>query len=227
VEDAFGEVPDRLELTEAGIPFSVATRRSQKTGWFFDQRANRDRLAPYVAGARCLDLFAYAGAWGLRAARYGAEAVTCVDAGEQAVADLERNVTGSGLGGAVRSVRADAFDYLAQALADGERYDVVILDPPAFAKRRKDVKPAAKAYRRLNELALRLIDRGGFLVTCSCSFHLAEAVLADTVRTAAKRVGCELQRLERLQQAPDHPVHPAIPETEYLKGAVYHVTEAA
>ena len=224
VAPAFGDVPERLAFTEGGIPFSVDARRSQKTGWFFDQQANRDRMARYVGGARVLDLFCYGGGWGIRAAVNDAEHVTCVDSGEQAIADTERNVEANGLGERVRIVRSDAFRFLEQALAEGDRFDVIVVDPPAFAKRRKDVKPALQAYRRVNEYALRLLERDGLLVTCSCSQHVREDAFGDVVLRASRHVDRHLQRLERLQQSPDHPVHPAIPETDYLKGAIYRVT---
>ncbi|MEM9301790.1 MAG: class I SAM-dependent rRNA methyltransferase [Pseudomonadota bacterium] len=221
---AFGEQPERLSLTEGGVPFSVAAGKSQKTGWFFDQRANRDLLAPYVKGRRVLDLFCYAGGWGVRAALAGASAVTFVDSGEQAIADVAENVATNGIEARAQILRDDAFRYLEAALADGERFDVVIVDPPAFAKRRKDVKNALNAYRRVNELALRLLDRDGFLVTCSCSHHVRADRFLDTVLKAGRHVDRQLQRVTLLQQAPDHPVHPAIPETEYLKGAIFRST---
>ena len=219
-----GDMPERLQVRESGTAFSIAAGEAQKTGWFYDQRANRDRCMRYVSGRRVLDLFAYVGAWGLRAAVNGAEAVTCVDSGAQAIADMESNARGLGLTDAVRLIRSDVFQYLEQALADGERFDVVIVDPPAFAKRKKDAKAAIQAYRKLNEMALRLLDRDGILATCSCSYHLRQDVFFDVVNQAARHVDRNLQLLERLQQAPDHPVHPAIPETDYLKGGIFRST---
>lgn len=224
VETAHGDPPARLTVTESGVPFSVDTAGAQKTGWFFDQRANRDRFVAYVAGRRVLDLFAYAGAWGLRAAVAGAGEVTCVDAGAQAIADMEVNARGLGVPDQVRLVRSDAFQFLEQALDEGQRYDVVVLDPPAFAKRKKDAKAAIAAYRKLNEHALRLLDRDGILVSCSCSYHMRHEVFFDVIRQAGRHIDRHLQLLERLQQSPDHPVHPAIPETDYLKGGIFRST---
>lgn len=224
VDVAFGELPDRLEVMEGDMRFTVATTESQKTGWFFDQRSNRDRFLRYVPKRRVLDLFAYAGGWGLRAAAAGASEVTCVDSGAQAVADIEANVRDNALAERVRIIRADAFQFLEQAIEDGERYDVVVLDPPAFAKRKKDAKAAISAYKRLNELALRILDRDGILVTCSCSYHMRSDVFMDVVHQAGRHIDRHLQRLETLQQSPDHPIHPAIPETAYLKGAIFRST---
>ena len=224
VEVAFGTAPERLEIIEGEVSFTVDAAASQKTGWFYDQRANRDRYVHYVRDRSVLDLFSYAGGWGLRAAAAGARAVTCVDSAAQAIADIETNARANRLLDRTRIVRADAFQFLEQAIADGERYDVVVLDPPAFAKRRKDAKAAISAYRRLNELALRLLERDGILVTCSCSWHLRTEVFLDVVHQAGRHVDRHLQRLETLGQAPDHPVHPAIPETDYLKGAIYRST---
>ena len=219
-----GDMPERLRVEESGTIFSIAAGEAQKTGWFYDQRANRDRFIRYVSGKRVLDLFAYVGAWGLRAGVNGGQAITCVDSGAQAIADMEYNARELGLLESVRLVRSDVFQFLEQTLAEGERFDVVVLDPPAFAKRKKDAKAAIQAYRKLNEMALRLLDRDGILVTCSCSYHMRQDVFFDVVHQAARHVDRNLQLLERLQQAPDHPVHPAIPETDYLKGGVFRST---
>ncbi len=223
---AFGDVPSPLIVREGGLEFALDPIGGQKTGWFYDQRANRDALAQFVKGARVLDLFSYLGAWGLRAAAMGAKEVVCVDASAPAVAMIEKNARRNGLQQRVRAERADAFDYL-KALREGrEHFDVVILDPPAFVKRKKDFKEGALAYRRLNELAMQVLSRDGVLVTCSCSYHMPREALLQGIQQGARHLDRNVQVLMSLQQAPDHPLHPAIPETEYLKGFVCRVVPA-
>ncbi|HEU4856446.1 MAG TPA: class I SAM-dependent rRNA methyltransferase [Rhodanobacteraceae bacterium] len=226
VKVAFGEPPDTLQVREGGVEFVLDATGGQKTGWFYDQRANRDALAPLVQGKRVLDMFAYLGAWGLRAAAMGAQEVVCVDASAAAVERAGENAARNGLADRVRVARADAFDYLKDLRERREHFDVVILDPPAFVKRRKDLKEGALAYRRINELAMQVLARDGILVTCSCSYHMPRAGLLDAVQKGARHLDRNVQVLQQLQQAPDHPVHPAIPETDYLKGFVCRVLPA-
>jgi 23S rRNA (cytosine1962-C5)-methyltransferase len=226
VEFGFGEHAGPLRVREGGLDFEVDAIGGQKTGWFFDQHANRDRLAPYVRGARVLDLFSYVGAWGLRAAGFGATEVTCVDASKAAVEAVRRNAALNGREGLVSAVEADAFEFLKAARAERRRWDVVILDPPAFVKRKKDFKEGALAYRRINEMAMQVLERDGILVTCSCSHHMARTSLLDAIQAGARHLDRQVQVLEQLQQAPDHPVHAAIPETDYLKGFVARVLPA-
>lgn len=222
----FGEPPGALTVHEGGLEFSVDATGGQKTGWFYDQRANRDALAPFAAGRRVLDVFAYLGAWGLRAAAMGAREVTCVDASAPAVERIGGNATRNGLADRVRAECADAFDYLKALREAREHFDIVILDPPAFVKRRKDLKEGSLAYRRINELAMQVLARDGILVTCSCSYHMPRASLLDAVQRGARHLDRSVQVLQQLQQGPDHPVHPAIPETEYLKGFICRVLPA-
>ena len=217
VEPAFGEVPERLEVHEGGCRFEVSPLEGQKTGWFFDQAGNRDRLVPLVRGLRVLDVFSYVGAWGIRAAAAGASEVLCVDASPHAIERIDANAALNDVAARVSTLRADAFDALRELKARGERFDVVILDPPAFIKRRKDLKQGTLAYRRLNEAALPLLARDGLLVSASCSFHMERDTLLRTVQQAARHGDRYLQLLQVGQQGPDHPVHPAIPETAYLK----------
>ncbi|TAN07701.1 MAG: class I SAM-dependent rRNA methyltransferase [Rhodanobacteraceae bacterium] len=226
-EVAFGDLPDTLCVREGGLEFGLDVLAGQKTGWFYDQRSNRDALAPFVKGARVLDMFAYLGAWGLRAAALGAGAVTCVDASAAAVEWIGRNAAANGVAGKVSAERADAFEFLHAARERREHFDVVILDPPAFVKRRKDFKAGALAYRRINELAMQVLARDGILVTCSCSYHLPRPALLDAVQKGARHLERTVQVLQQLQQAPDHPIHPAIPETDYLKGFICRVLPAA
>jgi 23S rRNA (cytosine1962-C5)-methyltransferase len=226
VKVAFGELPDTLQVREGGVEFVLDATGGQKTGWFYDQRANRDALAPLVQGKRVLDMFAYLGAWGLRAAAMGAQEVVCVDASAAAVQRAGENAARNGLADRVRVARADAFDYLKDVRERREHFDVVILDPPAFVKRRKDLKEGVLAYRLINELAMQVLARDGILVTCSCSYHMPRAGLLDAVQKGARHLDRNVQVLQLLQQAPDHPVHPAIPETDYLKGFVCRVLPA-
>ena len=216
VESAGAAFPDVARVVEAGLEFRVPVRDGQKTGWFYDQSANRAALVKYVRpGARVLDVFSYVGAWGLRAARAGAADVLCVDGSAGALQFAAENADRNGH--VVRTLKGDAFEALAALGADRERFDLVIVDPPAFAKRKKDLPKAQAAYRRLNQAAIGVLAPDGVLVSCSCSHHLGVGDLQDAIAKAARGSGRRLQLLESGAQGPDHPVHPAIPETRYLK----------
>ena len=215
-----------LIVREAGLEFECDPVGGQKTGWFYDQRGNRDNLRALVKGKRVLDMFSYLGGWGIRAAAFGASEVVCVDASQPAVDAIGRNARRNGFGDTVSAVRADAFDYLKALREQRERFDVVILDPPAFVKRKKDLAEGRVAYRRLNELGMQVLERDGILITCSCSYHMPRAALLDGVQQAARHLDRQAQLLVDLQQGPDHPVHPAIAETDYLKGFILRVLPA-
>jgi len=217
IEVAHGQVPAQVEVIEGGCRFAVSPSEGQKTGWFFDQAANRDLLMPRVKDARVLDVCSYVGAWGVRAAVAGASSVTCVDASRPALAQAAANAALNGVADQVDTLCADAFDALKQLKAANEKFDVVVLDPPAFIKRKKDLKEGTLAYRRLNEAAMGLMSRDGLLVTASCSFHMERDNLLRTVQQAGRHADRHLQMLQAGQQGPDHPVHPAIAETAYLK----------
>jgi 23S rRNA (cytosine1962-C5)-methyltransferase len=222
-EVGFGEVPEEVGVIEAGLTFTAPLRSGQKTGWFYDQTANRARLARYLwAGARVLDVCSYVGAWAVTALAQGAHAATCVDSSAPALAYAQRNAAANGM--RIETVEANAFDALKDLHDRGERYDIVVLDPPAFIKRKKDIPQGQAAYRKLNQLALNLIDRDGLLVSCSCSYHLSADDLAAAIQGAARHTGRFVQILEAAGQSPDHPVHPAIPETRYLKAFFCRVT---
>jgi 23S rRNA (cytosine1962-C5)-methyltransferase len=221
VEAAFGEVPDHVEVEENGVRFRVPMGSGQKTGWFYDQAANRAAFLKYVAGKRVLDVFSYLGAWGLSAARAGAAEVVCVDSSAPALELLQASADANGL--AVATRRGDAFDVLAALREAGERFDVVVVDPPAFIKRRRDIPKGQAAYRKLNQLAMQLLPRDGILVSCSCSHHLAQDDLIGAIQQAARHVGRFVQIVEVGGHAPDHPIHPAIPETRYLKALTCRV----
>jgi 23S rRNA (cytosine1962-C5)-methyltransferase len=218
-----GAIPAEISVREQGVDFVAPLADGQKTGWFYDQAANRERLRRYLpAGARVLDVCSYVGAWAITALKGGAASATCVDSSATALDYVARNATTSGV--KVDTVKDDAFDALKALQESGARFDVVILDPPAFAKRKKDVHQAQAAYRKLNQLALPLIDRDGILISCSCSYHMPAEDLAGAIQTAARHTSRFVQVLELGGQSPDHPVHPAIPETRYLKSFFCRVT---
>ncbi|AYF89116.1 class I SAM-dependent rRNA methyltransferase [Pseudomonas sp. DY-1] len=217
VDTAFGVVPEWVALEENGVKFEAPVMEGQKTGWFYDHRMNRARLAPYVKGKRVLDLFSYIGGWGVQAAAFGASEVFCVDASGFALDGVERNATLNGVAEQVTCVEGDVFEALKELKAAEERFDVVVADPPAFIKRKKDLKNGEAAYRRLNEQAMRLLNKDGILVSASCSMHLPEDDLQNILLNSARHLDRNIQLLERGGQGPDHPVHPAIVETRYIK----------
>jgi 23S rRNA (cytosine1962-C5)-methyltransferase len=226
VEAGIGELPTSVRVLEGGVEFAVDPVRGQKTGWFYDQRANRDLLGRFVRGARVLDCFSYVGAWGIRAAALGAAEVTCLDASAQAAAQVEANAALNGRADRVTALVGDAFEVLRELRQQRRRFDVVIVDPPAFVKRRKDFPEGRMAYRRINELAMRVLADDGILVTCSCSFHMPRDAFVDAVGHGAARLARDYRVLAQLGQAPDHPILPAIPETSYLKGVIAHLPPA-
>ena len=218
-----GEMPTEIVIREQGVSFVAPLADGQKTGWFYDQAANRERLRRYLpSGARVLDVCSYVGAWAVTALKGGAGSATCVDSSALALDYVARNALANSV--QVETLKDDAFDALKALAASGAKFDVVILDPPAFAKRKKDTPQALAAYRKLNQLALPLIDRDGLLVSCSCSYHMGADDLATAIQTAARHSSRFVQILELGGQSPDHPVHPAIPETRYLKSFFCRVT---
>jgi len=216
IEAAKGGIDEYGSVVEEGLKFAMPLAAGQKTGWFFDQAANRRALRKYVrAGARVLDVFSYVGAWGICAARDGAAEVICVDSSALALELAAKNAESNGLVIATR--KGDAFAVLEGMIGERTRFDVVIVDPPAFAKRKKDLPKALAAYKRLNQLAMQLLAGDGILVSCSCSYHVSAQDLEDAIAKAARGADKHVQLLEMGGQAPDHPVHPAIAETRYLK----------
>ncbi len=217
VETALGSLPERVELEENGTRFAAPLAGRQKTGWYYDHRLNRLRMQNYVEAQRVLDVFSYIGAWGVQALQAGASQVTCVDSSEVFLELARDNAALNGRDDAIRTVAGDAFEVLKALRQDGEQYDVVVLDPPAFIKRRKDIKEGSVAYQRINRLAMQLTRPGGILVSASCSWHLKRSQLLEAMRKAAGMNGQNLQILEQGHQGPDHPVHPLMAETDYLK----------
>ena len=224
VEAVKGAFDQPALVIEDGLEFQAPLAEGQKTGWFFDQAANRRALSKYVtAGGRVLDVFSYVGAWGIRAAHHGAREVTCVDSSAAALDLAAANAQRNRVKVTIR--KGDAFDVLEEFGRQGARFDVVIVDPPAFAKRKKDLPKALAAYKRLNQLAIQVIAPEGILVSCSCSFHVSAEDLQDAIAKAARGADKHVQILEMGGQAPDHPVHPAIPETRYLKAYFCRVND--
>jgi 23S rRNA (cytosine1962-C5)-methyltransferase len=222
VETAAGQVPDVLPVEENGARFEAPVA-GQKTGWFYDHRMNRARMQAYVPGRRVLDVFSYVGGWGIQAATVGAESVLCVDASAQALEAVAHNAALNGVGPRVHTLKGDAFDVLRNLAAEGERFDVVVLDPPAFIKRKKDQKAGEEAYRRIAQLGMEVLRPEGTLISASCSFHMPREALQDAMLRASRHLKRDLQITEEGHQGPDHPVHPAIPETAYLKAFFGHV----
>lgn len=216
-EVVYGEVPEQVPLEENGVQFLAPVYEGQKTGWFYDHRMSRARLAAWVDGKSVLDVYSYIGGWGIQAAALGASEVCCLDSSARALEGVKANAGLNGLQDRVSTLRGSAPETMASLMSEGRRFEVVILDPPAFIQRRKDLKKGIAAYRRINELGLQLLEPGGLLVSASCSMHLSRADLIGAMQQAAVRSGCQLRIVEQGAQGPDHPVHPAIPETEYLK----------
>ena len=216
-EVAYGDLPQQLIIEENNTRFLINVAEGQKTGWFYDHRLNRAQFAGWSTGMRVLDLFSYAGAWGIPAAVAGAAEVTCVDSSESALALAEQSAALNGVQDKMQFVQADVFEFLKQLREQNQYYDAIVLDPPALIKRKKDFKAGFEAYRRLNHLALQVLSKQGLLVSASCSHHLSRDNLHEILRSSARHIDRHLVILASSSQGPDHPVHPALPETEYLK----------
>ena len=223
-----GEFDPRVTIRENGLPLLVDVARGQKTGYFLDQRDNRAALRRYVAGARVLDAFCHTGAFTCHALAYGARQVVAVDIQDDALAMARANVerVGQALGKAgvpVTFHQANAFDFLRQQAAEGERYDVIVLDPPAFAKNRQALEGAYRGYKEINLRAMKMLPPGGILVTCSCSYHMTRDLFEAMLLDAARDTGRRVRILERRGAAPDHPVLLGAGESDYLKCFILEV----
>lgn len=221
IEWALGRIDGPVELREGDCRFAVDPLKGQKTGWFFDQRENRLGLRRFCTGARVLDVCSYVGGWAVSALAGGAAQATCVDVSAAALTQAQRNAELNGY--TLQTRQGDALKTLKALHEEGERFDVVVVDPPALIKRKRDAKAGMNHYRSLNQWAMRLLGDGGILISCSCSHHLAATQLQDVVRQAANQQRLGLQLLSRGQQGFDHPEHPAMPETAYLKTLVSRV----
>ena len=217
----YGDVPDRVPMVENGIVYAVDVKHGQKTGFFLDQKENRAAIAPLCPGARVIDMFCHNGSFALNAAKYGAREVMGVDISEEALAVARDNARANGLDANFEA--HNCFDLL-RALSDqGEKYDLVILDPPAFTKTRQMTERALRGYKEINLRGMKLVPDGGFLVSCSCSQHVDDAAFTAMLNEAARDAKKKLRMVEFRTQAKDHPILPASPETKYLKCAILQV----
>lgn len=212
------------EIRENGIHYSVDFENGQKTGFFLDQKYNRLAAARLAPGRRVLDCFTHTGSFGLNAAKAGAAHVCSVDISAEAVEMARSNASLNGLTDRMSFRKADVFDLLPQlAQEPGEKFDYIILDPPAFTKSRKTVHSAARGYKEINLRAMKLLPRGGYLATCSCSHFMTEKLFCEMLRSAAFDANVSLRQIEARQQAPDHPILWNVPETNYLKFYLFQV----
>ncbi len=216
-EIIYGTLPEALVVEENNTLFKINVANGQKTGWFYDHRNSRAEVAKIAKNQRVLDLFSYSGGWGIPAALAGASEVTCVDSSESALSIAKESATLNNVQDKMKLVRDDVFEFLKKARENKEHYDIIILDPPALIKRKKDFKAGYEAYRRLNHLALQVLNKNGILVSASCSYHLTKANLHEILRSSARHIDRHMVFFSTVGQGADHPVHPAIPETEYLK----------
>jgi 23S rRNA (cytosine1962-C5)-methyltransferase len=216
-----GSLSGPVTIEESGVTYHVDVLEGQKTGFFFDQRENRLALKDYVRGRRTLDCFCYVGAWSLAAAKFGASDVIGLDSSDKAVALAADNAALNGL--SVKFKTADVFDELRLLGKKGERFGCIVLDPPAFVKSRSKVREALKGYKDINLRAMKLLEPGGTLVTCSCSHHIDQELFREMLIDAAYSAGRQARILEMRSQARDHPMLLAAMETQYLKCAILKV----
>ena len=216
--------PYELTVIENGLSFRVNYGEGQKTGFFLDQKYNRQAVARIAKGRRVLDCCTHTGAFALNAAKGGAESVVAVDISETAIQLARENARLNGFSAKVSFVCCDVFDYLAELEKNKRRdYDLIILDPPAFTKSRATVSAAYRGYREINARAMRILPRGGYLATCSCSHFMTASLFRNMLHDAAADAGVSLRQIEERQQAPDHPILWNVPETEYLKFCLFQV----
>lgn len=213
----------KVEICENGVHYIVDVEDGQKTGFFLDQKYNRLAIQKLCKGAKVLDCFTHTGSFALNAGIAGAQSVLGVDASETAVLQARRNASLNGLDGTVKFLCEDVFELLPELEEKGEKFDVVVLDPPAFTKSRSSVKNAIKGYREINLRAMRLVKDGGFLATCSCSHFMTYELFTQTIGQAAKNVHKRLRQVEYRTQAPDHPILWSADESYYLKFYIFQV----
>ena len=221
-----GEAFDtKVEIVENGVHYYVDVKDGQKTGFFLDQKYNRRAVAKLCKGARVLDCFTHTGSFALNAGIAGAEHVTGVDASELGVAQARENAELNGLSDRVEFICEDVFDLLPRLEKQGEKYDVVILDPPAFTKSRSSIKKAVKGYREINLRGMKLVKDGGYLATCSCSHFMDYELFTKTIGQAAQNVHKRLRQVEFRTQAPDHPILWGAGDSYYLKFYIFQVVD--
>ena len=219
------EFDTNVEIVENGVKYLVDVRDGQKTGFFLDQKYNRLAIQKLCKDARVLDCFTHTGSFALNAAIAGAKEVTGVDASELAVEQAAKNAALNGVQDRAKFICRDVFELLPELEKQGEKYDVVILDPPAFTKSRNSVKNAIKGYREINLRAMKLVKDGGFLATCSCSHFMTYELFTETIGQAARNVHKRLRQVEFRTQAPDHPILWAADESYYLKFYIFQVVD--
>jgi 23S rRNA (cytosine1962-C5)-methyltransferase len=218
-----GSFDTMVRMRENGILFDVDVENGQKTGYFLDQKENRAALKPFVKGAKVLDCFCHTGSFAVHAAAYGAAEVRGIDVSGHATEFAAGNARLNGFEDICRFETANAFDRLRELSESGEKYDVVILDPPAFAKTRSAVEGALRGYKEINLRAMKILKEGGFLVSCSCSQHVDSDMFLDIIYNAAIDAKKRVRLVEYRSQAKDHPILLAAAETEYLKCAIMQV----
>lgn len=211
------------EICENGVRYAVDFENGQKTGFFLDQKLNRLAVAKLARGRRVLDCFTHTGSFALNAALHGAEHVTAVDVSESAVEMARRNAVLNGLEGRMDFLAADVFELLPRLCEERAKYNLVILDPPAFTKSRRTIHSAERGYREINYRAMRLLPRGGYLATCSCSHFMESENFEYMLKNAAKDANVRLREVEVRKQAPDHPILWNVPETSYLKFYIFQI----
>ena len=219
------EFDTKVSIVENGVKYMVDVKDGQKTGFFLDQKYNRLAIQKLCKDARVLDCFTHTGSFALNAGIAGAREVTGVDASELAVHQAQENAKLNGLDGRVKFICEDVFELLPELEEKGEKFDVVILDPPAFTKSRNSIKNAVKGYREINLRAMKLVKDGGFLATCSCSHFMDYELFTRTIGQAAKNVHKRLRQVEYRTQAPDHPILWAADESYYLKFYIFQVCD--
>jgi 23S rRNA (cytosine1962-C5)-methyltransferase len=217
VEILWGDIPDRVEMMENGLRFQVNLRDGQKTGGFLDQKQNHLLLRDISAGKKVLDCFCYTGGWAIHAAAFGAQSVLGVDISARAVGQASSHAKLNKVSDRVRFEESDAFERLRSLHQEGERFGVIVMDPPAFVKSRKNIAEATKGYLTVNRRALELLEPGGYLITCSCSYLMGREAFCDMLIQAARLAKREVRLVETCTQAADHPVLLSFPEAEYLK----------
>lgn len=217
----YGEVPDEIVIEENGLKMSVDVKNGQKTGYFLDQKENRYALRRYAAGGRVLDCFCNSGGFSLNASLTAKE-VTAVDVSQFALDNVKRNAALNGIGN-IKTEQADVFQLLREKKAAGEKYDLVVLDPPAFCKSASEAKDAYRGYKDINVLGIKLVEKGGYLATCSCSHYMTLPLFEKMLSEAAKESGRRVRVMEMRTQAPDHPALLNEEETQYLKFFVLQV----
>ena len=219
------EFDTNVQIEENGVKYLVDVKDGQKTGFFLDQKYNRLAIQKLCKDARVLDCFTHTGSFALNAAVAGAREVTGVDASELAVAQAVNNAELNGVQDRAKFICRDVFELLPELEKQGEKYDVVILDPPAFTKSRNSVKNAIKGYREINLRGMKLVKDGGFLATCSCSHFMTYELFTETIGQAARNVHKRLRQVEFRTQAPDHPILWAADESYYLKFYIFQVVD--